>query len=70
VWEKTRLSTFTNADLLIKVAELVEGPHRVIDLSLNIGKAFFIDAIDIGNLDILMEIVEAQGTTARQSTSK
>jgi|FLOH01.1.fsa_nt_gi predicted DsbA family dithiol-disulfide isomerase len=60
VWRKTRPSTSTNAHLVIKAVELAEGEQAAIRFALSLRKAFFIDAQDIGNLEILFELVKQQ----------
>jgi predicted DsbA family dithiol-disulfide isomerase len=46
--------------LLIKAAELSGGEDAATSLALTLRRAFFIDAVDISCLDILMELVKAQ----------
>lgn len=64
VWRKTRPHTSTNAHLVIKAVELAEGKQAAIDFALALRKAFFIDARDIGNLDILFELIKEQNCAA------
>ena len=61
VWRKTRPYTSTNAHLVIKAVELAMGEQAAISFALGLRKAFFVEARDIGNLDILFELVEQQG---------
>ncbi len=70
VWRKTRPHTSTNAHLLIKAVELSEGSQAASDLALVLRKAFFIDALDIGNLEILMDIAKQQGLEAAAISEK
>ena len=60
VWRSCRPATSGNAHLIIKAVELSCGETAAITLALAIRKAFFINAQDIGDLDVLMALVEAE----------
>ena len=62
VWRTCRPTTSGNAHLVIKAVELSCGESAAITLALAIRKAFFTDAVDISNLNVLMEMVQAQQT--------
>ncbi|MEZ5488686.1 MAG: DsbA family protein [Gammaproteobacteria bacterium] len=59
-WSRVRPHTSTNAHLAIKAVEEVEGQHAAIDFALTLRKAFFIDAQDIGNLRIVLDLAGRQ----------
>ena len=62
VWSKVRPCTSTNAHLVIKAVELSEGQDTAIDFALSLRKAFFVKAIDIGNLETLFELANSHVT--------
>ena len=57
-WSEIRPNTSANPHLMIKAVENVH--HRGFDMALAIRKAFFVDARDIGRLDVLLELAEAE----------
>ena len=62
VWSACRPTTSGNAHLVIKAVELSCGEDAATRLALDIRKAFFVDALDISRLDLLMELVKTQQT--------
>lgn len=61
IWSTVRPATSANAHLILKGAELVAGTEASKLAALNIRKAFFIEAQDIGELHTLKQILEKQG---------
>jgi len=59
-WSRVRPHTSTNAHLVIKAVELAEGQAAAIDFALTVRKAFFIDAQDIGDLRIVLDLADQQ----------
>ena len=62
VWRTCRPTTSGNAHLVIKAVELSCGEDAATSLALALRRAFFVDAVDISCLDVLMELVKAQHT--------
>jgi predicted DsbA family dithiol-disulfide isomerase len=60
VWRKARPATSSNAHLVIKAVELAHGADAGICFALAVRKAFFIDALDIGNLELLLALANQQ----------
>ncbi len=61
VWLKTRPNTSANVHLLLKAAELVLGVSESVALALRFRQAFFNEAIDISNLEMLLALTEQAG---------
>ena len=61
VWNKVRPFTSANAHLVLKAIEITYDQKTSIDYALMLRRAFFVDALDIGNLDVLCELVKANG---------
>ena len=61
IWRKTRPTTSANAHLILKAVEISYGVEPVSKLALVLRKAFFVEAIDIGDLDILYDLIKQQG---------
>ncbi len=64
IWQKTRPTSSANIHLVLKAAELVFGKRDSIQLALNCRKAFFIEAKDISQLELLFTLIEAAGLDA------
>jgi predicted DsbA family dithiol-disulfide isomerase len=58
VWSKVRPRTSSNAHLVIKAAAKALSEQTAAILALEIRRSFFVDALDIGQLPVLYEIVE------------
>ena len=56
IWSKTRPRSSLQAHLMLKAAELVAGREAQERLALRVRQAFFLEAQDIGNMDILLEL--------------
>lgn len=61
VWHKTRPCTSSNAHMVIKAVELAQGEQAAIAFALAVRKAFFIEAQDIGCLDVIFALARQQG---------
>ncbi|RLA37248.1 MAG: disulfide bond formation protein DsbA [Gammaproteobacteria bacterium] len=64
IWTQVRPATSANAHLILKAIELVYDQQTSIDSALMLREAFFVDACDIGKLDILYDLVAAKGLNA------
>ena len=60
IWSKVRPCTSSNAHLVIKAVELSAGQQAAIKFALTLRKAFFVEALDIGNLEILYSLARQQ----------
>ncbi|MEH6466576.1 MAG: DsbA family protein [Porticoccus sp.] len=54
IWTKVRPTTSANAHLVLKAIELTHNAKRSANFALTLREAFFINAKDISNLDILL----------------
>lgn len=61
IWTDVRPTTSANAHLLLKAVGIVADKQASADLALELRKAFFIDARNIGELPVLLEVVTEQG---------
>jgi len=61
IWRKTRPTTSANAHMVLKAIELVAGKKIANDFSVIMRKAFFVDAEDIGNLEVIYRLAIIQG---------
>lgn len=61
IWKEIKPATSANAHLVLKAIEIKYGKNKSIDMALKFRSAFFIDALDIGNLDILSDLVKSNG---------
>ncbi|AVT49100.1 DsbA family oxidoreductase [Shewanella baltica] len=61
VWTQVRPTTSANAHLMLKAVEITYDKKKSIDMALTFRTAFFIDGLDIGNLDVLCDLVNANG---------
>jgi len=60
IWTEVRPATSANAHLILKAVELSYDQQTSIDIALMLREAFFVDAKDIGKLDVLYELVAAK----------
>ncbi len=58
IWTRVRPRSSMQAHLLLKAVESLAGQEAVADVALQIRRAFFVDAVDVGDLDVLLEIAE------------
>ncbi len=61
VWTEVQPTTSGNAHLILKAIELAYDKQKSADAALMLRCSFFIDAQDIGNLDVLFELVQNHG---------
>lgn len=61
VWSEVRPMSSAIPHLVIKAAALVEGTAREYELALQLRRAFFEDARDIGQLDVAMDVAIQAG---------
>lgn len=61
IWTEVKPTTSANAHLVLKALEITYDKNKSIDMALKFRSAFFIDALDIGNLDVLCDLVKANG---------
>lgn len=61
VWKEVRPRTSANAHLMLKAIEISYDSNQCIEMALKFRKAFFVDAQNIGDLEVLYELVEANG---------
>lgn len=61
IWREVKPVTSANAHLLLKAIEISYDKKRSIELAFVFRSAFFIDACDIGDLEVLKELVKANG---------
>lgn len=66
IWHSVRPATSGNAHLVLKAIEIAHGKMRGIEMALKIRRAFFVDAQDVSNLDLLFELVTAEGLDDEQ----
>ncbi|PCH96384.1 MAG: disulfide bond formation protein DsbA [Gammaproteobacteria bacterium] len=61
IWSKIRPTSSANPHLVLKAIELAYSPQQSIALALKFRHAFFVDARDISNIEILFAIIENAG---------
>ncbi len=61
VWHKTRPTTSANAHMVLKAVELTHNIQAAIDFASSLREAFFVEAKDISNLDIIFNLAEEKG---------
>ncbi len=61
IWAEVRPATSANAHLVLKSVEINYGKNKSIDMALKFRTSFFVDALDIGNLEVLSGLVKAVG---------
>ncbi|MBV1930405.1 MAG: DsbA family protein [Porticoccaceae bacterium] len=57
IWTEVRPVTSANAHLILKAIELSYDREKSIEIALKLREAFFVDALDIGKLDVLYDLV-------------
>jgi len=58
IWTKTRPTSSATSHLVLKAIELSYSKGHSIELALKFRQAFFVDALDISNIDILFSLIE------------
>jgi len=61
IWKEVKPVTSANAHLVLKAVEISYDKSKSIEFALKIRSAFFIDALDVGNLDVLCDLVKING---------
>lgn len=61
VWGDVRPKTSANAHLMLKAVEIACGKEASIKMALKFREAFFVSALDIGDLQLLYDLVQASG---------
>ena len=61
IWSEVRPRTSANAHLVLKAVEITYDKRKSINMALKFRTAFFKDALDIGNLEILYGLIKANG---------
>jgi len=61
IWTEVRPITSGNAHLALKAIEIAYDETTSIDMALKFRTAFFKEAVDIGNLDVLNDLIETNG---------
>lgn len=61
IWVDVRPATSANAHLLLKAVQITGGKEASAHLALELRKAFFIEARNIGELPVLLELASEQG---------
>jgi len=66
IWSNVRPLTSANAHLVIKAVEIADSAAASRQLAVSIRRSFFVDARDIGQLPLLLDIANDGGFDARQ----
>lgn len=61
IWSKVRPTSSANPHLVLKAIELSYSSQQSIELALRFRRAFFVDAIDISNMNVLFTLIEEAG---------
>ncbi|MEZ5525806.1 MAG: DsbA family protein [Pseudomonadales bacterium] len=61
VWTEVRPASSANAHLALKAVELAYDRKQSMASDLMLRRAFFVDAQDIGNMAVILELLDAQG---------
>jgi predicted DsbA family dithiol-disulfide isomerase len=61
IWRDVRPRTSATAHLVMKAAELVSGQADAMRLATALRKSFFVDTLDIGNLDVALQVAADSG---------
>ncbi|MGS2722728.1 DsbA family oxidoreductase [Porticoccus sp. GXU_MW_L64] len=61
LWTDVKPATSANAHLMIKAVEQVYGQSKSTDVALKLRSGFFLEALDIGDMRVLYQLLEAQG---------
>jgi predicted DsbA family dithiol-disulfide isomerase len=61
IWTRTRPATSANAHMVLKALELSLGQQASIDMALELRKAFFVEAADIGSMTVLRSMIRQNG---------
>lgn len=61
IWSKTRPTSSANSHLVLKAIELSYSSQQSIELALKFRQAFFVDAQDISNIEVLFSLIDLAG---------
>lgn len=61
IWAEVRPATSANAHIVLKAVEINYGKSKNIEMALKFRTAFFVDALDISNLEVLYGLVKGAG---------
>ncbi len=61
IWTEIRPATSANAHLVLKAIEITYDKNKSIAMALKFREAFFINAEDIGSLDVLYNLIQSSG---------
>ncbi|MEH6608820.1 MAG: DsbA family protein [Halioglobus sp.] len=61
IWTEVKPASSASAHLVLKAVEIVYDQNKSIDMALEFRSAFFVDALDIGSLDVLYELIKTNG---------
>jgi predicted DsbA family dithiol-disulfide isomerase len=61
IWTEVKPATSANAHLVLKAVEIIHGKSTSANAALMLRNAFFVDAFDIGDLDVLYDLTESAG---------
>ena len=64
IWTRTRPRSSMQAHLLLRAVEIVAGPTQLEKLALRIRRAFFCDALDVSDMDLLLELAQEASVDA------
>jgi predicted DsbA family dithiol-disulfide isomerase len=66
LWTKVRPVTSGTAHLVLKATEIAESPLEMTRLSRALREAFFVDARDVGDLGVCLEVAQGLGLAAAE----
>ena len=66
VWREVKPLTSANAHLMLKAVEIAYGRQAQIDMALAIRIAFFVEALDVGNLNVLLDLAAMKALDANR----
>lgn len=61
IWLETRPKTSANVHLVLKAIELLYGQAQQVHMAFKFRKYFFVEAFDLGNMNVLLSLVEKEG---------
>jgi predicted DsbA family dithiol-disulfide isomerase len=61
IWGDVRPRTSATAHLVVKAAELVSGQADAMKLATALRRSFFVDTLDIGSLDVVLQVAADSG---------
>jgi len=61
IWSEVRPATSANAHLVLKAVELAYDKQRSVDAALMLRNSFFNEAQDIGNMAVILRLIEESG---------